>query len=103
MGDEPLKETVRKTAKETVDAARPQMLKEAVDAQRADIEAMKRRVKALMVHDDLCSVDISEDQLARDAETRANIMLAYRHLEDARMRLGKVLQAQAGGVSCYDA
>ena len=33
------------------------------------------------------------------SETKANIMLAYRHLEDARMRLGKVFQAQAGGVS----
>ena len=35
-------------------------------------------------------------------ETKANIMLAYRHLEDARMRLGKVIQAQDGGVSVYD-
>lgn len=35
-------------------------------------------------------------------EMKANIMLAYRHLEDARMRLGKVIQAQEGGVSCYD-
>ena len=32
----------------------------------------------------------------------ANIMLAYRHLEDASMRLGKVLQALDGGVSVYD-
>ena len=36
------------------------------------------------------------------AEMRANLMLAYRHLEDARMRLGKVLQARDGGVSIYD-
>lgn len=35
-------------------------------------------------------------------ETKANIMLAYRHLEDASMRLGKVIQAQDGGVSVYD-
>ncbi len=35
-------------------------------------------------------------------EMKANIMLAYRHLEDARMRLGKVIQAYDGGVSCYD-
>lgn len=35
-------------------------------------------------------------------ETRANLTLAYRHLEDARMRLGKAIQAIDGGVSCYD-
>lgn len=40
---------------------------------------------------------------ARDAgEIKANIMLAYRHLEDARMRLGKAIQAFDGGVSVYD-
>lgn len=36
-------------------------------------------------------------------EAIANVMLAYRHLEDASMRLGKVIQALDGGVSVYDA
>lgn len=36
------------------------------------------------------------------SEMVANLMLAYRHLEDARMRLGKVIQAWDGGESCYD-
>ena len=31
-----------------------------------------------------------------------NIVLAYRHLEDARMRLGKAIQAYEGGESIYD-
>lgn len=35
-------------------------------------------------------------------EVFANLKLAYRHLEDARMRLGKAIQARDGGVSCYD-
>jgi hypothetical protein len=35
-------------------------------------------------------------------EMLANATLAYRHLEDARMRLGKVIQAYDGGVSVYD-
>lgn len=35
-------------------------------------------------------------------EMIANAMLAYRHLEDASMRLGKVIQAYDGGVSVYD-
>jgi len=39
---------------------------------------------------------------ADKAEMVANTMLAYRHLEDARMRLGKVIQAYDGGVSVYD-
>lgn len=35
-------------------------------------------------------------------EAIANIMLAYRHMEDAKMRLGLVIQAMDGGVSIYD-
>ncbi len=35
-------------------------------------------------------------------EMKANIMLAYRHLEDARMRIGKILQAAGDGVSILD-
>lgn len=36
------------------------------------------------------------------SEMKANIMLAYRHVEDARMRIGKVLQAADDGVSILD-
>ncbi len=40
---------------------------------------------------------------SRDSgEVTANVMLAYRHLEDASMRLGKAIQAADGGVSVYD-
>jgi hypothetical protein len=36
-------------------------------------------------------------------EAAAQAMLAVRHLEDARMRLGKVIQHTAGGgISCWD-
>ena len=35
-------------------------------------------------------------------EMKANIMLTYRHLEDARMRVGKILQAAGDGVSILD-
>lgn len=35
-------------------------------------------------------------------EAMANVTLAYRHLEDASMRLGKAIQALDGGVSVYD-
>ena len=33
---------------------------------------------------------------------KANITLSYRHIEDARMRLGKVMQQIQGGVSKFD-
>lgn len=36
-------------------------------------------------------------------EMVANATLAFRHVEDARMRLGKVIQAFDGGQSCYPA
>ena len=35
-------------------------------------------------------------------EVIANCMIAYRHLEDASMRLGKAIQAIDGGISVYD-
>lgn len=34
-------------------------------------------------------------------EIHANVMLAFRHLEDLRMRLGKAIQAFDGGTSVY--
>lgn len=37
-----------------------------------------------------------------DPEVEANTILAIRHLEDARMRLGKAIQYAGDGVSCYD-
>lgn len=47
--------------------------------------------------------DLSNEGPEVDAgEVVANLTLSIRHLEDARMRLGKVLQAMEGGVSIYD-
>ncbi len=56
-------------------------------------------VKSFMGHP---VFDAEVEKNADHREMRANIMLAYRHLEDATMRLGKVLQAHDGGVSVYD-
>jgi len=41
------------------------------------------------------------DGVRDDGEMIANLMLAYRHLEDATMRLGKAVQAFDGGKSVY--
>lgn len=35
-------------------------------------------------------------------EANANVMLAVRHIEDARMRLGKVIQHCRDGISAFD-
>ena len=62
---------------------------------RLYIEDVKKRTAAMfdqVIEADPASID----------EARANMKLAYRHLEDARMRLGKVIQAIDGGTSVYD-
>ena len=47
-------------------------------------------------------IPVSETPAPDRAEMHVNIDLAYRHLEDARMRLGKAIQAFDGGKSAYD-
>ncbi len=41
-------------------------------------------------------------KIQNTSECIANLVLAYRHLEDASMRIGKAIQAADGGVSVYD-
>ncbi len=65
---------------------------------RKTIEELKAQVKSLMKHSVFGNEQTSPDQ---HSEMKANIMLTYRHLEDARMRLGKVVQAYDGGKSVY--
>lgn len=43
-----------------------------------------------------------ENEKEERGEVMANLTLSYRHLEDASMRIGKVLQYRSGGVSIYD-
>lgn len=49
-----------------------------------------------------CAAHVPEGQIHDIAELYANITLAYRHLEDSAMRLGKAIQARDGGSSVYD-
>ena len=67
---------------------------------RADIELVKHKVKNWHKHPQFECEREYEDQYE---EMHANLQLAYRHLEDARMRLGKAIQAHDGGKSCYPA
>ena len=65
---------------------------------RADASILSGEVRDLINHS---VFDGEQTAVGQHSEMKANIMLAYRHLEDARMRLGKVIQAYDGGTSCY--
>lgn len=62
---------------------------------RTELEKIGQTVKELMKND-------NHEEGHDIGEVKANIMLAYRHIEDARMRLGKVIQAEDGGKSIYN-
>ena len=62
---------------------------------RATIEAIKMEVNRIKSH------QLISDSGADMGEVKANIQLAFRALEDARMRIGKAIQAYDGGQSCY--
>lgn len=46
--------------------------------------------------------DKGQGYVGQNEEIQANVMLTYRHLEDARMRIGKILQAAGDGISILD-
>ena len=48
------------------------------------------------------SNDDDTDGVEDVGEIIANLTLAYRHLEDASMRIGKTIQARNSGVSVFD-
>ena len=58
-------------------------------------EDFRRRLKAI-------TDELGTHRGRVNNEINANIDLAYRHLEDAALRLGKAIQAIDGGISVYD-
>lgn len=60
-----------------------------------DIEEDTKEFKLDVVNDDMNLIESVSDK----GEILANITLAYRHIEDARMRIGKAIQAYDGGAS----
>lgn len=71
-----------------------------VNKLRKDIRDIGSQVKSMMNETIFTSGNLSD--ISDVGEMKANIMLSYRHLEDARLRLGKVIQAYDGGTSIYD-
>ena len=79
----------------------PVMVKDECFILRERIENMKaniRSIKDIQISSFWNKDNCTDEQFS---EMKANLMLAYRHLEDARMRLGKVVQAYDGGTSVY--
>lgn len=76
-----------------------QSMKSSLKHSRGMINVRENKVRSLM-NDEAFSG--KEDFPGQFAEMKANIMLSVRHLEDARMRLGKVIQQIDGGISIYD-
>jgi exonuclease VII small subunit len=70
-------------------------MKEKCETFRAQCKEIENQVRALKT-----TVTVSE--AAFNPEVPANLTLAIRHLEDARMRLGKAIQYMGDGVSIYD-
>lgn len=77
-------------------------LKTQCNALRATIKTVGEQTLNLKLHPAMATAGSDQAPSADRGEMLANIMLTYRHLEDARMRLGKVVQAYEGGTSVFD-
>ena len=87
------------TTENACGAGREMTFKERCDTMRSRIGVdadIVKRLKASSVFKG------EETYRGQHDEMIANIMLAYRHLEDARMRVGKILQAAGDGISILD-
>ncbi len=83
----------------TTGAGREMTFEEICADLRTDINRNGVRLLELKAHKRFTS---EEGYVGQQGEMIANVMLAYRHLEDARMRVGKILQAAGDGVSILD-
>lgn len=72
---------------------------------KEDSLEVRKKIKKVAKELKVFSGYINEHSFSKNAdvsEMAANLKLAYRHLEDASMRLGKAIQASDGGISVYD-
>ncbi len=76
-----------------------EQLEEMCKRLRDDLKKIEMQARSILKHSDLSAENTFENQRG---EQKAQAMLAVRHIEDARMRLGKVIQYNGTGVSCYD-
>lgn len=74
-------------------------LKSMCDRLRATLKEIEQQTRAIKDHS---TFKKEQSYQGQHGEMIAQSMLAVRHIEDARMRLGKVLQYAGDGVSIYD-
>jgi len=72
---------------------------EFIGALRSEIKRIGKSAQALIIKAKSFEPETSDTD---KGEIIANTTLAYRHLEDCAMRLGKAIQAYEGGKSIYD-
>lgn len=78
-------------------------LKPECDALRADLKAIEDRVRKFYWSKIVnLALDFEELTAEPGNEITDSTKMAIRHIEDARMRIGKVLQYARDGVSCFD-
>ena len=75
--------------------------KDLMEQFRSELKEFGKKVLLSKQHKSIVLSDGGDSSLDRP-EMIANIILSYRHIEDAIMRLGKAIQAHDGGVSIYD-
>jgi len=94
------------TQKPATGCDRPATIEELCSSLRITIESVKGRVADMHTNGDFSNEDTNlvgaNVPVSQQANMHANITLVFRHLEDARMRLGKVMQAYQGGISILD-
>jgi hypothetical protein len=98
--DEPTTPNDFKPPQTEEEIMKPVDFKEGCFGMRSDIDLIKSKVQNWKSHPELVGIDSSLANKQR-AEAYENLILAYHHLEDARMRIGKAIQAYDGGKSCY--
>lgn len=79
-------------------------LKDTCGGLRRELKGVEEVLRALMMHPEMPNPEVVDSERFRGqaGEMKAQIMLAVRHIEDARMRVGKILQYADDGVSILD-
>ena len=88
---------MKEQVKQEDNICEPEDFRECCFDLRIDIENLKHKVKKLNTFKFAPQPDNALDT----SEIWHNLQIVYRHLEDARMRVGKAIQAYDGGESCY--
>ena len=81
-------------------------IEERCDLLRENIEMVKSKIVSIVDDTEMSEVEtlLEGDNIPdrRNANMKENLTLAFRHVEDAKMRLGAVIQAYQGGISILD-